>query len=191
MAGLKSIVIFALVLYVGMVALLYFAQRSLQYFPERQRTSPAAAGLPEAEEALLDTPDGERVIVWHVPPRAANPVIVYFHGNGASLRWRVDRFRALTTDGSGLVALSYRGYGGSSGSPSEAGLINDGRAAYAFARARYPVDPKRLLDRRYLSRDAALAYLDRQIAFLRDDPELASLRVRLEATRARIARALR
>jgi fermentation-respiration switch protein FrsA (DUF1100 family) len=43
----------------------------------------------------------------------------------------------LTTDGSGLVALSYRGYGGSSGRPTEAGLVNDALAAYAFACARY------------------------------------------------------
>ena len=44
----------------------------------------------------------------------------------------MDRFRALIEDGSGLVALSYRGYGGSTGSPSEAGLIADALAAYAF-----------------------------------------------------------
>src|ERR1700704_6625340 len=50
---------------------------------------------------------------------------------------RVDRFRALTADGTGLVALSYRGYGGSSGSPTEAGLIKDAEAAYAFTVARY------------------------------------------------------
>jgi fermentation-respiration switch protein FrsA (DUF1100 family) len=37
-----------------------------------------------------------------------------------------------------LVALSYRGYGGSTGTPTEAGLIEDARAAYAFAAARYP-----------------------------------------------------
>ncbi len=59
----------AAVLYGGFVALLYLVQRSLQYFPERRRTAPQAAGLPEAEEAVLDTADGERVIVWHVPPR--------------------------------------------------------------------------------------------------------------------------
>jgi hypothetical protein len=50
-------------LYGGFVALLYVAQRSLQYFPEGQRTAPGTAGLPEAEEAMLDTADGERVIV--------------------------------------------------------------------------------------------------------------------------------
>ena len=141
MNTLKWLVIFALLGYGSIVALLYVTQRAMQYFPERFRTTPAVAGLPEAEEVVLDTADGERVIVWHVPPRAADkPVVLYFHGNGGSLRGRVDRFRALTADGTGLVALSYRGYGGSSGAPTEAGLINDALAAYAFTRARYPAE---------------------------------------------------
>ena len=128
------------VLYCGFVALLYVAQRSLQYFPERRRTDPRGVGLPEAEEAVLDTADGERVIVWHVPPREGRPAFLYFHGNGGSLRWRDERFRALIADGSGLVALSYRGYGGSSGRPTETGLVEDAAAAYAFAVARYPAE---------------------------------------------------
>ena len=128
----------AVVGYGGFVTLLYVAQRSLQYFPERRRTTPAAAGLPEAEEVTLDTADGERVIVWHVPPRGEALVFLYFHGNGGSLRWRDERFRALISDGSGLVAPSYRGYGGSSGRPTEKGLREDAATAYAFAVARYP-----------------------------------------------------
>ena len=124
----------------GLVALMYVAQRSLMYFPERLHTPPAMAGLPEAQEVAFDTKDGERVIVWHVPPRGEKPVVLYFHGNGGALRNRVDRFRALIADGNGLVALSYRGYGGSTGSPTEAGLIADAEAAYAFAAARYPAE---------------------------------------------------
>jgi len=81
----------AVVLYCGFVALLYVAQRRLQYFPERRRTVPRTVGLPEAEEAVVDTADGERVIVWHVPPREGQPVFLYFHGNGGSLRWRDDK----------------------------------------------------------------------------------------------------
>jgi len=124
----------------GLVALMYVAQRSMMYFPERLRTSPLAAGLSAAQEIMLDTADGEKVIVWHVPPNGDRPVVLYFHGNGGALRYRVDRFRALTADGKGLVALSYRGYGGSTGSPTEAGLIADAEAAYAFAVARYPAE---------------------------------------------------
>ena len=45
----------------GLVALIYVAQRSLMYFPERLHTPPDAAGFPEAQEVALDTKDGERV----------------------------------------------------------------------------------------------------------------------------------
>src|SRR5437899_12871478 len=107
------------------------------YFPETVRTAPAAAGLPQAEEVWLNAADGERVLAWHMPPRDDNPVVIYFHGNGGSLRLRVDRFRKLAAAGIGLIGLSYRGYGGSSGKPTEAGLIADARAAYDFAVAHY------------------------------------------------------
>jgi fermentation-respiration switch protein FrsA (DUF1100 family) len=137
MAFVKSLLVVLLVGYLGLVALLYVAQRALMYFPETLRTAPAAAAFPAAEEIVLDTADGERVIVWHLAPRGDGNVVLYFHGNGGALRYRVERFRALAADGSGLIALSYRGYGGSTGSPTEAGLINDAAAAYAFATARY------------------------------------------------------
>jgi fermentation-respiration switch protein FrsA (DUF1100 family) len=134
---LKWLLLLLVLGYVALVALLYVGQRALEYFPERARTRPAAAGLAQAEEAILQTGDGERVIVWHLRPRGEKPVVVYFHGNGGSLAWRVGRLRALTADGTGLVALSYRGYGGSTGTPTEPGLIADGLAAYAFAAERY------------------------------------------------------
>jgi hypothetical protein len=142
MSLLKTTLI-ALIAFGGLTAVMYFAQRKLMYFPETARTAPAAAGFPAAEEVILDTTDGERVIAWHVPPRGGNPVVLYFHGNGGALRYRVQRFRDLIRDGNGLVALSYRGYGGSTGSPTEAGLLADAEAAYAFAAARYP--PERLV----------------------------------------------
>jgi len=140
MAAWKSLLLLGLVGYLGLAALLYVAQRALMYFPETARTPPAAAGLPAAEEIVLDTADGEKLIAWHVPPRGSKPLVIYFHGNGGSLRLRGGRFRALVSDGTGLLALSYRGYGGSSGRPSEAGLLNDARAAYDFAAARHPAE---------------------------------------------------
>jgi uncharacterized protein len=138
-AALKWLLIIA-ASYVAIVALMYFMQRAMMYFPERVRTAPGEAGFPEAEEIVLNSAGGERVIAWHVAARGDKPVVLYFHGNGGALRYRVGRFRALTADGTGLLALSYRGYGGSSGCPSEAGLIADGIAAYAFAASRYPAD---------------------------------------------------
>jgi pimeloyl-ACP methyl ester carboxylesterase len=121
------------VVYGVVLALMYTMQRSLMYFPNQTRTPPAAAGLPQAQEVTLDTADGEKVIAWHVPPAEGKWLVVYFHGNGGSLSWRAHRFERVVADGTGLLALSYRGYGGSTGSPSETGLIADAEAAYAFA----------------------------------------------------------
>jgi len=140
MSSVKSIVIFAFVLYVALVGLLYLFQRGLMYFPDTARTPPVEAGFPQAAEDVIDTEDGEKILIWHVPAKAGRPVVLYFQGNGGALRLRAARFRALTEDGMGLIALSYRGYGGSSGSPTEAGLLADARAAYEFARERYAAD---------------------------------------------------
>jgi len=139
MGLLKSALVIVVVVYGGALAVLFFLQRSIMYpSPQTTRTAPAAAGFPQAEEHTLDTADGEMAIAWHVPPQPGKPVILFFHGNGEVLAWRVPRFREIVADGTGLVALSFRGYGGSSGSPSEAGLMADGAAAYRFAASLYP-----------------------------------------------------
>jgi uncharacterized protein len=137
MTSIKWLLVFAIAGYAALMALLYLAQRSLLYFPDTRRTHPASLGLPQAEEVTLESADGVHVIVWHVPPREGMPVVLYFQGNGGGLNLRAERFRKLTSDGTGLVALNYRGYGGSEGSPSEAGIILDAKAAYDFAAERY------------------------------------------------------
>jgi uncharacterized protein len=128
----------ALCIYLGIAAVLYAMQRSLMYFPDTTHATPTQAGLPQAEEVALTASDGVGVTVWHVAPKDDKPIILYFHGNGGSLHYRVERFKKLINDGVGLVALEYRGFGGNAGAPSEHGLIADAEAAYAFAAARYP-----------------------------------------------------
>ena len=127
--------------YVAFVVFLYLGQRQFLFHPQLAHPSPVAAGLPEAQEVVVDTADGERVIVWLVPPRGEKPVVIYFHGNAEIVAWRAERHRELTAGGIGLVALSYRGYMGSTGSPTEEGLLYDAEAAYQFATSRYPSNP--------------------------------------------------
>ena len=135
---LIGIVIAALCIYVGIATVLYVTQRSLMYFPDTTHVTPVQAGLSGAEEVALTAADGVTITAWHVAPKDDKPVILYFHGNGGALRYRVERFKRLVAEGIGLVALEYRGFGGNAGSPSEHGLITDAEAAYAFAAARYP-----------------------------------------------------
>jgi fermentation-respiration switch protein FrsA (DUF1100 family) len=138
MIVLTSLLIIVALGYLGVVAVLYFKQREMLFpIPTVVRTAPDAAGFPQAEEHLLATADGENVIVWHVPAKAGRRVVLYFPGNGDSLAGSAGRFRNIVSDGTGLIALSYRGYAGSSGQPSERGLLSDAAAAYAFAASRY------------------------------------------------------
>jgi uncharacterized protein len=137
MVGLKWLIIVGVLGYGGLLALMYVFQRSMMYFPDARRTPPALAGLPQAEEVHLTSSDGEKLIAWHVAPRGEKPVMLYFQGNAGGLDLRVGRFRWLIEDGTGLIALCYCGYGGSTGRPSEEGLIRDAVAAYDFAAARY------------------------------------------------------
>src|SRR6266481_4562483 len=141
MIVLKWIVIVLAVIYLGGVGVLYFKQREMLFpIPPVGRTAPDAAGFAQAEERVLTTADGEKVIVWHVPAKPGHPVVLYFHGNGDFLAGFFGRFRDVIADGTGIVALSYRGYAGSSGQPSEQGLLLDAAAAYAFTTARYGAD---------------------------------------------------
>lgn len=125
--------------YLAAITLLYTYQRDLMYPRNPVRAEIASAILPGVEETTLTTADGERLVAWIVPPREGKPVLLFFHGNAGNFGRgiRQTRFRALTEDGTGLFAVNYRGYGGSTGMPTEEGLLLDARAGYAAAAARF------------------------------------------------------
>src|SRR6059058_6481885 len=100
MTVLKWLLIVVSAGYVCGLLALFFAQRAVLFpAPTSVRTAPQAAGFPEAEEHILTTADGEKIIVWHVPAKPGYPVVIYFPGNGDFLAARVGRLRALTSDG--------------------------------------------------------------------------------------------
>lgn len=130
MTALKTILIAGIVAYAALLAFLFLAQRKLMYLPDVQRIAPREAGLGGASEIELKTRDGETILGWHVPAPEGRPTLLYFHGNAGNLSSRAMRLQQFARQGFGVLAISYRGYGGSTGAPSEAGLINDARAAY-------------------------------------------------------------
>jgi fermentation-respiration switch protein FrsA (DUF1100 family) len=123
-------------IYVLTIVGLTIFQRRLQYFPDRRLVDPALSGMSGVEDLRLTTDDGETLVAWYVPANDGHPLILYFHGNGGALVDRIPRFRALTASGWGILAIAYRGYGGSTGSPTQKGLMEDGKTAYLEARAR-------------------------------------------------------
>jgi fermentation-respiration switch protein FrsA (DUF1100 family) len=127
---LFGFVLTAFALYGALLSLLFVAQRALLFPAGRERTTAAQARLSGFEDVTLTTADGERIVGWFKAPEPGRAAILYFHGNGGSLADRRDRARLLTQDGRGLLIVSYRGYSGSTGSPTETGLREDARTAY-------------------------------------------------------------
>lgn len=105
-------------------------QRHLMYFPDTTYFTPAQAGLPGVEERVLETPDGARVIAWYGKAKPGQPTILYFHGNAGSLETRSERIRKYMARGFGVFMMTYRGFGGSSGEPSESSNVADAILAF-------------------------------------------------------------
>jgi hypothetical protein len=130
-------------LYAAVFVGLFVGQRKILFRCDAAEVDPATLGL-KAEALRLKTEDGENLLAWHMAPTPGRPLILYFHGNAGGLDLRVERFRAMAKAGMGLLAIEYRGYASSTGSPSERGLKLDGEAAYAAAIAS-GVAPQRIV----------------------------------------------
>jgi fermentation-respiration switch protein FrsA (DUF1100 family) len=130
MSLLRTALITAVLIYLALLVAIYLLQRHLLYHPSRTQVSPDEAGLSGVEAVNLAAQPGERLVAWYAPAQGSKPTILYFHGNAGDISGRVDRFAYYQSAGYGVMFLSYRGYGGSTGSPSEAGLVSDANAAY-------------------------------------------------------------
>jgi uncharacterized protein len=110
--------------------LTYAFQRSMQYHPNDKVIEPDALGLSDVNRVTLDTPDGEKIMAWYRKASAGRPTIVYFHGNAGGLSNRSEKIRYFISRDFGFLGVSYRGFEGSTGSPSEAGFMADANTAY-------------------------------------------------------------
>ena len=141
----------ALVL-VATVVVVWLAMRTsllnaLLYFPSRSvDATPAAVGL-EYRDVEFPTEDGERLHGWWVPAPSQPPQchVLLFHGNAGSIADRVIHAKLLAEGGLDSFLFDYRGYGRSSGSPSESGTYSDARAALAALRRQPGVSTGRIV----------------------------------------------
>ena len=118
--------------YGGVVALMFFFQDRLAYYPQIGReleSDPREHGLDYAPLTLA-TADGERLDAWFVPAPQANAVVLILHGNAGNMSHRMDTIAMFHRLGYGVLIFDYRGYGRSTGRPSEEGLYRDAVAAW-------------------------------------------------------------
>lgn len=123
---------------------MFTVQRGLLFPVDTRDVALDVDGVPNASVVELSTSDGETLKAWWVPPATGEVVYLYFHGNSDTLETRSARFGLLTVDGAGLLATSWRGYGGSTGAASEAGLRLDAEAAYRWVQ-QHNIEPARVI----------------------------------------------
>ena len=121
-----SLIGFYLLLCVAMFGL----QRHFMYFPTSDTPTPEAIGLRAVSTISLATPDGQTLELWWAPPLKDAPTVLYFHGNAGSIAARAQRLADFHAAGFGVALLSWRGFGNSTGTPSEPGLMTDAASAY-------------------------------------------------------------
>lgn len=118
-------------------ALWAYQERFIFPAPQEPLGLPSHRGLPTYKVESLTTGDGLRLEFWASPPRPGRPTIVAFHGNGAQASWSASYIGQLADRGYGVVLAEYRGYSGNPGSPSEPGLIEDGRSYLRWVAERW------------------------------------------------------
>ncbi|MEI4506731.1 alpha/beta hydrolase [Sphingopyxis sp. CCNWLW253] len=133
---LLALAVFALVA----AALLYTQQRRLIF--------PAPAHYPQAADGFrfvhTRTDDGLRLSAFYRPALPGKKTLLFFHGNGDNMLGAIEATRGPAAAGHGLMLVEYRGYGGNSGSPGEAGFYRDGAAAMRWL-AGVGIDSRRIV----------------------------------------------
>jgi fermentation-respiration switch protein FrsA (DUF1100 family) len=113
----------------GFAATVRLFEGRFAFFPlAGETTTPAAFGIPY-ERVELTTADGRRLGAWSMEGADATATILYFHGNGGNLSVWAPVLAAIREHGYAVYAFDYRGYGRSSGRPTERGLYLDVEAA--------------------------------------------------------------
>ena len=129
MRTLLPLLSFAALAYLGLVAWVYVTQRAQIYFP-------VPAIHHTGARTIWVESDGERIKVWHVA-RDRPQALIYFGGNAEDVAGNIETFAAAFPEHS-LFLVNYRGYGGSTGRPTEAGLRADALAIFDQVREAHP-----------------------------------------------------
>jgi fermentation-respiration switch protein FrsA (DUF1100 family) len=136
MRSLITLLTIAAGVYVGLGLLLYLMQNRMVFLanmPGRALTATPADIELAYEVVRIATADGERLHGWYVPADHGHTgVMLFFHGNAGNISHRLDSLAIFHALGLDTLIIDYRGYGESTGSPSEQGTYRDAEAAWNY-----------------------------------------------------------
>lgn len=87
----------------------------------------------QVKELIITTDDKKRLQCFYIDNEKSRKVILYFHGNAGNIYQRVPELLKLSSFNCDVIGAGYRGYGKSTGHPSEKGSYRDGNAVFNYA----------------------------------------------------------
>lgn len=129
--------------YAALLLLLWLTQDRLIYFPQvggSALPTPARVKLP-FQDVRIATEDGETLAAWWVPAGPMRGAVLLLHGNAGSIADRIDYLPHFNAMGYAVLLVDYRGYGASTGKPSERGTYLDAHAAWRWLTAQPDLRP--------------------------------------------------
>ncbi len=130
-------ILFLFLMYVGAAGLIYLFQTGFVYFPAKEIVStPHELGL-AYEAVTLHTEDGVELSSWFIAVENPRATVIICHGNAGNVSNRMNLIRMFHSLSLNVLIFDYRGFGASSGKPSEVGTYRDAEAAW-----RYVVDDR-------------------------------------------------
>lgn len=108
---------------------MYLTQERFLFHPRAEMGPPAAFGLDDFRRVTIETSDKVELVGWFHEAPGAEKAILYFYGNADALPPYAGFFKAFADAGYSVLGVNYRGYGGSTGTPSETGFYKDADAA--------------------------------------------------------------
>jgi pimeloyl-ACP methyl ester carboxylesterase len=130
-----KLVVAIAVLVVALAAVVRLMEAQFAFFPSAGETPPPAEPDLRITSWTVATQDGERLEGWSLEPSAPRAVVLYFHGNGGNLSIWSPILAGVARHGFAVTAFDYRGYGSSTGRPTEQGLYRDVEAVVERFRA--------------------------------------------------------
>jgi uncharacterized protein len=136
---LKRLPAYLLGLWVLSMLVIFLLQDAIIFQPTKLNLSDSLKIDISHQEFFLHVGEQDSVhsVFIKSPTQPSKGVILYLHGNADNLQRWAKNHHDFTTRGYDFFAIDYRGYGKSSGKPSESNLYEDARKAYDYLHKTY------------------------------------------------------
>jgi fermentation-respiration switch protein FrsA (DUF1100 family) len=134
--------------YIGLCVLLYARQTKYVFYPSRKVIdNPGDLNL-HFDDVLLETQDGETISCWYIPSggyEGSGKVVLFSHGNAGNIGDRLGTIEVFHKMGYDVMVYDYRGYGASTGSPTEEGTYLDALAVWNYVKGDKGIPPEKIV----------------------------------------------